>query len=320
VSGTHAPASAAVRLADALAALSLATDAGNGFPLEKSLRTAVVATRLAAVAGLDDATRADVYYVALLRSLGCTAYAHETAALLGGDDVAFHTLYEQLDPGHPAEFLRGVVSGMGAWAGPAVRARSVARFLTVGRRVAPVAGRSACEVSMSVAGRLGLSPGVSAGLVHVYERWDGRGVPDGAAGDELSLAARVTHIADQVEIAHRAGGAPAARAIVLRRAGGHFDPTLADAFAGGAGEILAGIDEAWQACCTTSAAPACPTASGIDPARSPRRNGSACACTRTTPSARWRAPRRSPSWLRWRPRVTSARTAAGITVLCQPPH
>jgi HD-GYP domain-containing protein (c-di-GMP phosphodiesterase class II) len=243
VSGTHAPVSSAVRLADALAALSLATDAGNGFPLEKSLRTALVATRLAAVAELDDATRADVYYVALLRSLGCTAYAHETAALLGGDDVAFHNLYEQLDPGHPAEFLRDVVTGMGAWAGPAVRARSVARFLTVGRRVAPVAGRSACEVSVSVAGRLGLSPDVAAGLAHVYERWDGRGVPDGAAGDELSLAARVTHIADQVEIAHRAGGAPAARAIVLRRAGGHFDPALAAAFAGAADEILSGIDE-----------------------------------------------------------------------------
>jgi hypothetical protein len=53
VSGTHAPASSAVRLADALAALSLATDARNGFPLEKPLRTAVVATRLATVAGLD---------------------------------------------------------------------------------------------------------------------------------------------------------------------------------------------------------------------------------------------------------------------------
>jgi hypothetical protein len=37
--GAPAPASSTVRLADALTALSLATDAGNGFPLEKSLRT-----------------------------------------------------------------------------------------------------------------------------------------------------------------------------------------------------------------------------------------------------------------------------------------
>ena len=90
-----------IRLAEALAALSLATDAGNGQPLEKSLRNAVIAARFGEALGLRGADHSDVYYTALLRSIGCTAYAHETAALLGGDDVAFHTLYERLDPGHP---------------------------------------------------------------------------------------------------------------------------------------------------------------------------------------------------------------------------
>jgi hypothetical protein len=231
-----------MRLADALTAVSLATDAGKGAPLEKSLRTAVIATRLGVVAGLREPTLAHVYYVALLRSLGCTAYAPETAALLGGDDVAFHGLWDRLDPGHPGELLRDVVTGMGAWAGPAVRARSVARFLTAGRHVAPVAGRSACEVSMALAGRLGLAPEVTAGLGDVYERWDGRGIPDGTAGERLSLAARVTHVADQAEIADRAGGPAAARAMALRRAGGHFDPELATAFARSADQILAGLD------------------------------------------------------------------------------
>jgi HD-GYP domain-containing protein (c-di-GMP phosphodiesterase class II) len=238
---TTAP--SAVRLADALTALSLATDAGKGAPLEKSLRTAVIATRLGSIVGLRGAPLADAYYVALLRSLGCTAFAPETAALLGGDDVAFHGLYDQLDPGHSAEFVRDVVTGMGAWAGPAVRGRSVARFLTVGRRVAPMAGRSACEVSTALAGRLGLTPEVTAGLLDVYERWDGRGIPDGTAGERLSLAARITHVADQAEIAHRAGGTRAARATALRRAGGHFDPEIARAFARSADEILDGVDD-----------------------------------------------------------------------------
>jgi hypothetical protein len=91
--------------------------------------------------------------------------------------------------------------------------------------------------------RLGLPRGVAEGLRDVYERWDGRGIPDGTAGERLSLAARVTHVADQVEIAHRAGGAPSAKAVAHRRAGGHFDPWLADAFAHHADEILAGLDE-----------------------------------------------------------------------------
>jgi ABC-type antimicrobial peptide transport system permease subunit len=50
-----------MRLADALTAVSLATDAGKGAPLEKSLRTAVIATRLGVVAGLREPTLAHVY-------------------------------------------------------------------------------------------------------------------------------------------------------------------------------------------------------------------------------------------------------------------
>jgi hypothetical protein len=84
--GVGAPAT--VRLAEVLAALSLASDAGNGFPLEKSLRNAVIAVRLGGRPGLTPGMLSDVYYVALLRSIGCTAYAHETAAWLGGEDGA----------------------------------------------------------------------------------------------------------------------------------------------------------------------------------------------------------------------------------------
>jgi HD-GYP domain-containing protein (c-di-GMP phosphodiesterase class II) len=241
VAEVRAPAGA--RLAEVLAALSLATDVGNGFPMEKSLRDAIVAARFGEALGLSDQDRSDVYYAALLRSMGCTAFAHENASILAGDDIAFHTLFQSLDPGHPAEFLRDVVTGMGAWAGPVTRARTVARFLLVGPTVGPRAARSACEVSASLARRLRLSDGVRQGLDHVYERWDGKGIPDGRSGEQVCNVARVVHLADIVEIAHRAGGVDAAVAIVARRRGGHLDPELADAFAPVAGEIVGDLDE-----------------------------------------------------------------------------
>jgi HD-GYP domain-containing protein (c-di-GMP phosphodiesterase class II) len=233
---------ATVRLAEVLAALSLATDAGNGFPLEKSLRNAVIAVRLGERIGLAPRELSDAYYVTLLRSIGCTAYSSETAALLGGDDVAFHALYEQLDPGRPAAFVRDVVTGMGAWASPAIRARTVARFLTVGPRKGRIATASACEVGVSLARRLGLSPGVVTGLDQVYERWDGRGLPTGLAGEAIALPARVAHLADIAGIAHLLGGEEAAAAEVSRRRGGHFDPDLADAFVPAADELLEGLE------------------------------------------------------------------------------
>src|SRR5437762_2417886 len=63
-----------VRLAELLAALSLATDLGLGQPMEYLLRTCALSLRLADALGLDAATRGDVYYLALLRWIGCTSH------------------------------------------------------------------------------------------------------------------------------------------------------------------------------------------------------------------------------------------------------
>ncbi|MEA2128002.1 MAG: hypothetical protein QOJ85_893, partial [Solirubrobacteraceae bacterium] len=75
--------SATVRLSEVLAALSLASDVGHDQPLEKSLRNAVLAARLGMEIGLGREELSDAYYIALLRSMGCTANAHESAALMG---------------------------------------------------------------------------------------------------------------------------------------------------------------------------------------------------------------------------------------------
>src|SRR5207302_4025919 len=56
-----------VRLAELMAALSIATDLGMGQPLETALCTCVVAMRLGEALKLDDDTLRDVYYQALLR-------------------------------------------------------------------------------------------------------------------------------------------------------------------------------------------------------------------------------------------------------------
>src|SRR5262245_4696311 len=72
-----------MRLGELLGALSLAPDLAAGTPLETSLRTCVLATRLARALGLPEV--AEVRRVALLRHLGCTAFAHEAAALAGSD-------------------------------------------------------------------------------------------------------------------------------------------------------------------------------------------------------------------------------------------
>jgi hypothetical protein len=64
-----------IRLAELMAALSLATDLGLGRPLEHELGVCLAAVELADRLGCSAEERSDVYYVALLAHVGCTAAA-----------------------------------------------------------------------------------------------------------------------------------------------------------------------------------------------------------------------------------------------------
>src|SRR5690349_2942073 len=94
-----------VRMAALMAALSAATDFAKGFPEEQATRTCRIAMRLAELAGLDDAVRRDVFYVSLLRFVGCTATAPEMAAALG-DELAISEAFAAID----TRDLRTVIS------------------------------------------------------------------------------------------------------------------------------------------------------------------------------------------------------------------
>jgi HD-GYP domain-containing protein (c-di-GMP phosphodiesterase class II)/DNA-binding CsgD family transcriptional regulator len=231
-----------IRIAEVLTALALASDVGHGQPLEKSLRTTVIATRLAEEMGLARAELSAVYYVVLLRSIGCTANSHETAILMGGDDRAFLGLVQALAGGNGRQWAREAAGLVAASAPELAAARSEAWFLTEGRAHGRRARDSACEVSTALARRLGLAAAVQTGLEQVYERWDGRG-PGEIGGEALCVPARVAHLADVVEIALRAGGAEAACAIAHARAGSHFDPEIVAVFTRCCDDVLAQLDD-----------------------------------------------------------------------------
>lgn len=71
-----------------------------------------------------------------------------------------------------------------------------------------------------------------AAIAHHHERWDGAGYPDGIAGQEIPLAARIVAVADAFEVMTAARSykrplsVPAARAELLSCAGEQFDPQV----------------------------------------------------------------------------------------------
>ncbi len=215
------------RVAELTVALSLATDLGTGQPMEHGLRTCWLSLAVARALGLDDEDRSCVYYVALLRFVGCTADASEIAALAGGDDVALNAAMAPALMAQPGEGLRHFVRHLADDQPVPRRVGLVARALTdTGLEARSAAAH--CEVAARLARRLGLDDAVCDSLAHAFERWDGRGHPAGLAGDEVPVAVRIVAAARDAELFARAGW-PAAVEVLSRRRGHGYDPAVVDA-------------------------------------------------------------------------------------------
>ncbi|MDP9073941.1 MAG: LuxR family transcriptional regulator, partial [Actinomycetota bacterium] len=188
-----------LRLVELMAALSLATDLGTGQPMEHALRTAVLAVRAAGALGLSPADRSVILYTALLRFVGCTSDASETAVLAGGDEIAFNQAMAPVVMADDREAVPHLVRHLGEGLPLARRAGRVASALSdPGAKRRSLSGH--CEVAARLATRIGLPAEVTAALAHAYERWDGKGLPEGLAGDEVPLAIRVAVVARDVDV------------------------------------------------------------------------------------------------------------------------
>ena len=87
-----------LRLAELLTALSVVTDLGIGRPPETAMRACILASRLASEMGLSSAEASHAYYATLLRYIGCTAYAHEEAAMAAGNELAATARLQGISP------------------------------------------------------------------------------------------------------------------------------------------------------------------------------------------------------------------------------
>ena len=136
--------------------------------------------------------------------------------LAGGDDVAFNATMAPMLMARPGESMRYFVRHLaedlpprrragpgrcGRWPIPGGTGRSLSQHCEVGVPPGgpPRPGRRRCARRSA----------------HAYERWDGKGYPDGLAGDEVPIAVRVVTVARDAELWARQAGWPAA-AEVLR--------------------------------------------------------------------------------------------------------
>ncbi|MGE2832379.1 HD domain-containing phosphohydrolase [Mycobacterium sp. SMC-4] len=233
--------------AELLAALSVAVDLGLGQPAEHMLRSALIGTRIADRLGLTPAQRDCVYYTALVMWIGCHADSHEYAGWFGDDIAVRRDSYTVDWAGLP--YYRFILANIGRGQAITRRMLTVASLLAGARTRLIQLIHSHCASASLLAERMGLNADVQQALGFTFERFDGGGLPHGAAGDDLPIAIRVAQLSDMVEVHHRTLGITGAVAMVKARRGGQFDPAVADVFLDGAEQILAGpaVGDSWRA-------------------------------------------------------------------------
>jgi HD-GYP domain-containing protein (c-di-GMP phosphodiesterase class II) len=232
---------AELRLADLISALSQVTDLGMGQPPEAAIRSCLLATTLARRMELGESDLCDIYYATLLQHVGCTAYAHETAALFGGNDIAVRAGGAKVDFANLREAFPFLLFELGKGAKLLGRAQAVIMAISKGQQIDQALYSSNCEVAVHMARRLGLGTGVQRGLNEIYERWDGKGYPRKLSGDDIALPARFAQVASQAVLFDRLGGPELAIETIRRRTDAVLDPSIADAFLRWGRELLAEV-------------------------------------------------------------------------------
>ena len=232
-----------IRAAEVIAALSLATDLGIGVPLEHGLQSTLIAMRLAKQLGVDAETASQAYFTCLLFYVGCTANG-DIAAEIFGDHNALTTYGAPVRFGARAERVAGLMRAVAPPTGmPLVRVRQLASGLPKLVRLFPGQVAALCEVAQMLTDRLGLPAEMGAMFLYIDERWDGKGDPGRARGDEIPLAVRIAQIARDAAFQRMLDGPEFAARTIRRRAGKAFDPVIAATLADGAPDLLAADDD-----------------------------------------------------------------------------
>lgn len=208
---------------DAVRALAFVGDLSMGQPVDHSVRTAWLATRIALAAreaGLDlgrDAASApgQAACVALLRWSGCTANAPEFSVLMGDDVVGRD---QMLSNGSAAE-----ASALASTLGEAALIH--------------------CEVAGEIARLLGLPDGIERAMRSLFESWDGGGKPAGLRGAEVPAVVYHVALAGDLEIFARVHGLAPALRHIAERADAKYPKALVDLVAANAHAWMRALDD-----------------------------------------------------------------------------
>lgn len=233
------------RLAELLGALSVAADHTGGLPLESAVGASVVAVRLGRLIGMSEQELAAVYHATIVRFLGCTSTAFETASAALGEEPSVNHAVMMCDWSDPAQVEASLERYFAPHLPAPIRRAAIRKLLELFPALPELVGLH-CWQARILATRLPLPAGTIEILSHLHARWDGK-FP-GPRGTDVALGERVIALSVAAELVRRVAGVHTALTVVESRAGGELDPELCRAAAREAKSLFAGLDGAarWE--------------------------------------------------------------------------
>jgi putative nucleotidyltransferase with HDIG domain len=220
-----------VGLAELLSALSHALDMTEGQPPGHTLRACLIGLRVADEIGVQPDEREALYYALLLKDAGCSSNAARMAMLFGSPDQAVKYSMKLVDWHRSGRLALRTLANSGR--GLPLRDR-IRHFMQIAGTENMTRDLIAvrCERGAEIVRRIGFPEATALAVRSLDEHWNGRGHPDGLAGEAIPLLSRIALLAQSVDIYHQARGQEAALAMVRSRRGTWFDPRLCAAVLG----------------------------------------------------------------------------------------
>lgn len=251
----------APRRSELIAALSIAIDLGLGQPAEHVLRSSLMATRLADVLGLTREQRDTAYFTTMVLWIGCHADSHEYVQWFGDDITVKQQAYLVDWSGLP--YMRFLMGNLATGSPLPDRLRTVVRLMRNPRGQMGALVHSHCASASLLAAQIGLPARVQVALAATFERYDGKGGPDGVEGEAVPIETVIAQLVDVAEVHDRVHGRDGVVQMVRARRGGQFHPDVADAFLANIGAIMEPADH-WPACLAQAPTEAPLTESELD--------------------------------------------------------
>ena len=163
------------------------------------------------------------------RTSAAPANAARICELYLADDISFKRDFKTID-GSLSSALRFVFRKTGLESGLSERIRAIVNILQNGGEISRSLIETRCHRGADIAAQMRFSDAVQDGIRSLDEHWDGSGKPEGLKGDQIPLIARITLMAQVIDVFHTENGAEAALSEIEARSGAWFDPALVSAF------------------------------------------------------------------------------------------